>query len=76
MYKKIGETIKSKRYERGLSLNDLSSITGISRMTLYRIEEGNSNLLLINLIKICLALQISLFEILADYKQYIEVQGI
>lgn len=76
MYKKIGETIKSKRHERGLLLNDLSSITGISRMTLYRIEEGNSNLLLINLIKICLALQISLLEILADYKQYIETGGI
>lgn len=31
MYKKISETIKSKRNERGLFLNDLSSIIGISR---------------------------------------------
>lgn len=70
MNKHIGEIIRNKRHEKGISLNDLSHITGISNMTLFRIENGNSNLLLENLIRICDVLQISLLEVLSDCKQY------
>src|ERR1700746_3174995 len=45
-YKKIGENIKAKRRERGLSQEGLAKAIGFKRPSMSNIEKGRQNILL------------------------------
>jgi transcriptional regulator with XRE-family HTH domain len=45
-YKKIGENIKAKRKERGLSQEGLAKAVGLKRPSMSNIEKGRQNILL------------------------------
>ena len=59
------ELIKCRRLELGLSLEELSKITKISKSCLSKLESGKINKLeLINMIKISQALNIDLLKLI------------
>lgn len=60
------EKMKAMREERGLSLKDLSGMTGISEATLERIEQGNALPNLEGLLSICRAMEVTPNDILLD----------
>lgn len=62
---KIGEAIRSCRSERGLSQEALADCSYIDRSHLGRIERGERNLTMLNLMKIAQALEVSASELLA-----------
>ncbi len=39
----IGETIKQRRKELGITQPDLSELAGVSKNTLYKLERGQGN---------------------------------
>jgi transcriptional regulator with XRE-family HTH domain len=45
-YKKIGENIRAKRRERGLSQEGLAKAVGLKRPSMSNIEKGRQNILL------------------------------
>lgn len=45
-YKKIGENIRAKRQERGLSQEGLAKAVGLKRPSMSNIEKGRQNILL------------------------------
>jgi transcriptional regulator with XRE-family HTH domain len=45
-YKKVGETIRDKRKERGLSQEGLARAIGLKRPSMSNIEKGRQNILL------------------------------
>ena len=45
-YKKIGENIRAKRKERGLSQEGLAKAVGLKRPSISNIEKGRQNILL------------------------------
>lgn len=45
-YKKVGETIRAKRKERGLSQEGLAKAVGLKRPSMSNIEKGRQNILL------------------------------
>jgi transcriptional regulator with XRE-family HTH domain len=45
-YKKIGENIRAKRKERGLSQESLAKAIGLKRPSMSNIEKGRQNILL------------------------------
>lgn len=45
-YKKIGENIRAKRKERGLSQEELAKAIGLKRPSISNIEKGRQNILL------------------------------
>jgi len=45
-YKKVGESIRTKRKERGLSQEGLAKSVGLKRPSLSNIEKGRQNILL------------------------------
>ncbi len=45
-YKRIGENIKAKRKERGLSQEGLAKAVGLKRPSMSNIEKGRQNILL------------------------------
>src|SRR5437879_790530 len=45
-YKKIGENIRAKRKERGLSQEGLAKAVGLKRPSMSNIEKGRQNILL------------------------------
>src|SRR5258708_30695430 len=45
-YKKIGESIRAKRKERGLSQEGLAKAVGLKRPSMSNIEKGRQNILL------------------------------
>ena len=49
----IGRTIKKQRLALDLRMDDVSRLTGISRVTLSSIESGKGNCSITNLLKIC-----------------------
>lgn len=63
-YKKIGETIRDVRKEKGYTQSEIAEEANITRIFLASLESGKSNVNLITLSKICDALGISLFDIL------------
>lgn len=63
-YKKIGERIITIRTERKLRQEDLADLMGVSRMQLYRIENGKVNPTIGTLMDVCVALGIKIIELL------------
>ena len=65
---RIGENIKKKRKEKGLSLEQLGLEMGLTRMQVHRIEQGY-NITITTFLKISLALGIKPDELIkTDYK--------
>jgi transcriptional regulator with XRE-family HTH domain len=60
----IGEVLKKTRFERGLTLEDASGLTGVSKAMLGQIERGESNPTISVLWKISTGLKISFSEFL------------
>lgn len=60
----VGAVIRSLRKEKNLSGYDLGSLTGLSQQQISRYERGNNHITLNLLIKILLALEITLDEFL------------
>lgn len=62
----IGVIIKKVRTERGLTLEDTSNLTGVSKAMLGQIERGESNPTITILWKISTGLKISFSELLSS----------
>lgn len=66
--KTIGETIKKYRYQKGMSLKDLSNKLGnkVSRQTISTYETGRSKIRISMFVDICKALDIDPSETLEE----------
>lgn len=62
----IGDILKNRRNELGLSLAKLRDLTGLSKSTLSDIENGKSNPKIATLEKICDALDIEIKDVLEN----------
>jgi transcriptional regulator with XRE-family HTH domain len=60
---KIGLKIRELREEKKLSIQELSDELNIEYNNLIRIEKGRTNLTIGTLLKICLALNVKLIDI-------------
>lgn len=60
--KKLGERIKQLRKEAGISQEKLAELAGLDRTYINSVENGRRNISIINMEKICIALEISLTE--------------
>ena len=65
-YKKIGENIKAKRRERGLSQEGLAKAVGLKRPSMSNIEKGRQNILLHTFCDIIETLDINANMLLPD----------
>jgi transcriptional regulator with XRE-family HTH domain len=65
-YRKVGERIRAKRQERGLSQEGLANAIGLKRPSLSNIEKGRQNILLHTLCEIAETLNTSVGELLPD----------
>lgn len=62
----IGMVLKRVRFERGLTLEDTSNLTGVSKAMLGQIERGESNPTISILWKVSTGLRISFSELLGS----------
>ena len=62
--KSFGVALRSLRYEKGLSQEALSHLTGIDRSYLGAIERGEHNLALINIYKLAMELDCSVAKLM------------
>lgn len=62
----IGSILKKVRFERGLTLEDASNLTGVSKAMLGQIERGESNPTISILWKVSTGLRISFSELLGS----------
>lgn len=58
--KKLGERIKQLRKEANISQEKLAELAGLDRTYINSVENGRRNISIINMEKICIALEISL----------------
>jgi transcriptional regulator with XRE-family HTH domain len=65
----IGLVIRKIRKERGFSQEELAHLCQIDRSHMGRIERGERNLAILNLMRICRALMCSASELLAEAGQ-------
>src|SRR5699024_11472383 len=65
---KIGEKIKKLRFERGMTLKDLSDKTGLSVSFLSQIERGSSSIAITSLKKLLVSLMLRLRAFLKKLK--------
>lgn len=75
----IGSVLKRVRFERGLTLEETSNLTGVSKAMLGQIERGESNPTISILWKISTGLRISFSELLGDETnnyEAISIEGI
>lgn len=68
----LGQVLRRIRNERGLSLDDTSNITGVSKPMLSQIERGESNPSVTILWKIATGLKISISELLEQDEYSLE----
>lgn len=57
----LGQAIKAKRTQSGLSQEDVALMCGISKTTLVKVENGTEEILLSSLLRITRALGVNLF---------------
>lgn len=62
---RVGAAIRAMRKERGISQEALASISGVERSNMGKIERGENNLSLLNLVRITDALGCKAVDILA-----------
>jgi transcriptional regulator with XRE-family HTH domain len=60
----LGDCLRKLRFERKLSLTDVSTLTGISKSTLSRVESDQLSLTYEKLLQLCRGLQIDLVTLL------------
>ena len=72
----IGSVLKRVRFERGLTLEETSNLTGVSKAMLGQIERGESNPTISVLWKISAGLKISFSEILGSEESNYEAVSI
>lgn len=60
----LGECLRQLRFERKLSLTDVSALTGISKSTLSRVESDQLSLTYDKLLQLCRGLQIDIAALL------------
>jgi transcriptional regulator with XRE-family HTH domain len=60
----LGECLRRVRFERKLSLTDVSTLTGISKSTLSRVESDQLSLTYDKLLQLCRGLQIDVASLL------------
>jgi transcriptional regulator with XRE-family HTH domain len=65
-YRKVGERIRAKRQERGLSQEGLAHAVGLKRPSLSNIEKGRQNLLLHTFCDIAETLNANTSELLPE----------
>jgi len=58
--KEIGNEIKLNREKNGLSQTALCNLAGIDRKTLYRLESGDSNIVIKNVLRVLVVLGLNL----------------
>jgi transcriptional regulator with XRE-family HTH domain len=63
---RIGQTLRSRRKELGLSLEDLSRLSGATVPTLSNIERGKRDVKLSTLVNLASALRFDLAELFTD----------
>lgn len=66
--KVVGQKIKTLRETQGISVQDLAQMTEISRMQLYRIEDGENPTSILILRRISKVLGIALSELVMEKK--------
>ncbi len=59
----VGANVRKLRLERGISQRDLADLCNFETSNMCRIEQGGSNLTLLNLYKISAALKVELTEL-------------
>jgi len=64
---KIGEKIRDERLKKNLTQETLAAKTGVHRTYVGMIERGEKNITIINLKKVCRALNISLEAFFKDF---------
>ncbi|MFZ7103255.1 MAG: helix-turn-helix domain-containing protein [Peptococcaceae bacterium] len=72
----IGAVLKRVRFERGLTLEETSNLTGVSKAMLGQIERGESNPTVSILWKISTGLRISFSELLGSESNHYEAVSI
>lgn len=60
----LGLTIREKRLQKSLSQEELATKANLHRTYIGMVERGERNITVINLLKICQALDISMSELL------------
>ncbi len=60
--KKLGERIKQLRKKANISQEKLAELAGLDRTYINSVENGRRNISIINMEKICIALEISLTD--------------
>lgn len=64
--KNLGINIKSARLKRGISQEELSTITGISRNSISMIETGKLNPTILKFVDIANALETDILKLISD----------
>ncbi|MEO8964935.1 MAG: helix-turn-helix transcriptional regulator [Gammaproteobacteria bacterium] len=66
---KIGKKIREARKAKGFSQEDFAAEANLARSYLGRLERGEQNISIQNLIQIALTLKVELYELLPPLKQ-------
>ena len=64
----LGENIKRRREEKGLSQEELANIAGFDRTYISLIERGKRNLSLLNICRFAKAFDVLPFELIKNIK--------
>jgi transcriptional regulator with XRE-family HTH domain len=75
LYTQVGNRIKEKREQLGLTQKTLASLVGLKRTSVTNIELGNQKLLLHTLVELAHALQVSTAELLGEPTMTSDVTG-
>jgi len=65
---RLGAAIRAKRKELGVSQEELAISSGVERSNMGKIERGENNLSVLNLVRVAEALDSTAADILADAK--------
>jgi transcriptional regulator with XRE-family HTH domain len=65
---RLGAAIRAKRKELGVSQEELAITAGVERSNMGKIERGENNLSVLNLVRVAEALDSTAADILADAK--------
>lgn len=63
---RLGAAVRARRKELGISQEELAAASGVERSNMGKIERGENNLSILNLIRIADSLKCSATDILAD----------
>lgn len=64
IYFEIAKNINDQRLKKDMSLEELSKISGVDKVHLYRIEKSERNVGMITLIKLAFALEVNINQLI------------